>query len=104
MGKGLLIIFKVHFCYLNILNVLKCCFLPNAVCVKLTPPFQFFYLERVLIARGQLQPNKTGHPGEELSIAVPWWALDTQRVLCEALQPRLSREMPAQLVAAVDLK
>lgn len=65
MGKGLLIIFKVHFCYLNILNVLKCCFLLNAVCVKLTPPFQFFYLERVLIARGQLQPNKTGHPGEE---------------------------------------
>lgn len=47
MGKGL-IIFKVRFCHLNILNVLKCCFLPNAVCIKLMPPFQFFYLERVL--------------------------------------------------------
>lgn len=43
--------FKACFCHLNIFNGVKCSLLPDAVCIKLKPPFQFFYLEGYLIVK-----------------------------------------------------
>lgn len=117
MGKGLCSTFSYTLnsrcaaaTQISVCNGLRCCSLPNPVCIQWKPPYQVFYLERVLIAKEKLQPSKTGCPEEEhvgvclfvcFPIAVHCGYSTPKGSSGEVLKLGLNREMFVTLEAAV---